>query len=143
MENHHWIVLISILVFVVSLAALPALLVFMPADYFTRSPEERGTRRHPALRILLLALKNALGGLLLLAGILMLFTPGQGLLGILAGLWLMDFPGKRRWERRIVARPGILNALNRVRAAFGRPPLERPEAEPKKNRREPIARSDY
>ena len=59
----------------------------------------------------------------MLAGLAMLVLPGQGLLTILIGLMLLDFPGKRRLERRIVARPAILAMLNRMRARRGRDPL--------------------
>jgi hypothetical protein len=52
--------------------------------------------------------------------------PGQGVLTILAGLLLMDVPGKRRIERRLLARPGVLSRVNWLRARFGRPPLRGP-----------------
>jgi hypothetical protein len=42
---------------------------------------------------------------------------------MLVGLMLVDFPGKRRFERKLVARPGVLEAMNRVRAWLRRPPL--------------------
>ena len=61
----------------------------------------------------------ALGALLSLPGI-----PGQGLLTILIGLILLDFPGKRGLERRLVSRPSVLAAINRLRARFGRPAME-------------------
>lgn len=47
--------------------------------------------------------RNLLGWLLVLAGFIMLFTPGQGLLTMLAGLALADWPGRLRffeWLRR-------------------------------------------
>ena len=67
--------------------------------------------------------RNALGAVLLAAGIAMLVLPGQGLLTILLGLMLVDFPGKRRAERALVARPNVFEALNWLRAKAGRPPL--------------------
>ena len=54
----------------------------------------------------------------------MLVLPGQGLLTILIGLLLLEFPGKRALERRLVARPGIKTFLDRIRARRGKPPLE-------------------
>ena len=68
-------------------------------------------------------LKNLVGGILLLGGIAMLVLPGQGLLTMLIGVSLMDFPGKRAIERKLVSRPLILQAINRVRQRFDRPPL--------------------
>jgi hypothetical protein len=49
--------------------------------------------------------------------------PGPGLLVILIGITVMDFPGKRRLERWVVGRPGVLGAINRLRRRYGRPPL--------------------
>ena len=68
-------------------------------------------------------LKNLVGGILLLGGIAMLVLPGQGLLTMLIGVSLMDFPGKRTIERKLVSRPVILETINRVRQRFDRPPL--------------------
>ncbi len=49
--------------------------------------------------------RNLYGGLLIIAGVIMLFTPGQGLLTLLAGFLLLDFPGKRRTWRKILSYP--------------------------------------
>jgi hypothetical protein len=59
-------------------------------------------------------------------GLVLLVLPGQGLLTMLAGLVLLDLPGKRAFERRVVARPRVLSALNWLRARAGREPLRRP-----------------
>ena len=76
----------------------------LPSDYFLDS--YRPPERHVALRLV----RNVVGGLLLIAGIAMLVLPGQGMLTILAALFLMDFPGKpaaARWLlRRRQVRPG-------------------------------------
>ena len=61
---------------------------------------------------------------MLLLGIAMLVLPGQGVLTILAALVLLDFPGKRRLERRLLLRPRLLGALNSLRARAGRPPID-------------------
>jgi hypothetical protein len=57
----------------------------------------------------------------------MLVTPGQGILTILVGLLLMNFPGKYRVERWLVTRPGVLRSLNRLRKRRGEPPFQVPE----------------
>lgn len=59
-----------------------------------------------------------LGAVLSLPGV-----PGQGVLTMLVGVMLLDVPGRRRLERWLVARRGVLTALNRLRARFGKPPL--------------------
>jgi hypothetical protein len=42
---------------------------------------------------------------------------------ILAGIMLLDFPGKRRLVQRIVSQPAVLTSINRLRKRYGRPPL--------------------
>lgn len=73
-------------------------------------------------------LRNLLALLVLLVGILLLVLPGQGLLTILAGCLLLDVPGKRRLELRVMQRPRVLAAINRLRERGGRPPLRVPDA---------------
>ena len=125
-----WLAAISAVTFVGSLAVVPILAVRIPADYFRR--EHRGPtpwrRRHPVLRLAVLVLKNALGVVLLLGGIVMLFLPGQGLLTIFLGIMLMDFPGKYRLERYIISRGPVLRAINWVRKRGGVQALELDEA---------------
>ena len=70
-------------------------------------------------------LKNLLGVILVLLGILMSIpgVPGQGLLTILLGIILLDFPGKRSLEQKLVSQPMILQKINRLRHKFSKPPL--------------------
>lgn len=110
----------------VTLAAAAAVVVRLPPAYFSddaahaaraaswRSP--RGLARN-ALGVILIVV----GGLLSAPGI-----PGQGLLTVLIGVMLVDFPGRRRLEKALARRPGILATLNRMRARYGRPPLVPP-----------------
>jgi UPF0716 family protein affecting phage T7 exclusion len=76
--------------------------------------------RHAALRLTARVGKNVLGVLLDVVGIVLVLpgVPGQGMLTILIGLMLLDVPGKRRLERRIVGRRRILKAINRLRGAL-------------------------
>ena len=73
------------------------------------------------------------GVLLIALGVLMSLpgVPGQGLLTIFIGLVLVDFPGKRTVERKIVSLPGVIRGMNRLRTRFGKPPvtLEHNESE--------------
>jgi hypothetical protein len=130
-ELAWWIVAVSALMFVGTLIAIPVLLARMPADYFLHSRRDAVlfSRQHPALRLTLLAAKNAVGLMFLLAGVVMLLTPGQGILSILLGITLLDFPGKRRLELAIVRRPHVLKAINWVRAKAHRPALQLPRRE--------------
>ncbi len=54
----------------------------------------------------------------------MLVLPGQGLLTILFGLILMDFPRKRQLERRLIKVQPVRAAANWIRQRYGRPPFE-------------------
>ncbi len=113
----------SVATFFGSLVLLPILVVRMSPDYFLPERKPAFAAAHPVLRLLGVVGKNALGLLLLLAGIAMLFVPGQGLLTILLGIMLMDFPGKRRLELWLVGRPKVLSALNWIRRRRGREAL--------------------
>ena len=115
---------LSIVGFIGSVIAIPWILVRLPQDYFCeRHPRTWMKDHHPILRLIALGVKNVVGWLLLLGGIAMLVLPGQGLLTILIGVSLMDFPGKRAIERKLISRPLILQAINRIRQRFDRPPL--------------------
>jgi hypothetical protein len=50
-------------------------------------------------------------------------VPGQGILTILLGIMLVDFPGKRELERKIVSRPQVFETINKLRHRFGKPNL--------------------
>jgi hypothetical protein len=120
-----WLIVTSALMFFASVVAVPWMLVRIPHDYFGPGKEHRlpFADRHPVLRAGLLALRNVLGVLLLLAGIAMLVLPGQGILTILAGLVLLHFPRKHELLRWIVSRRAVLASANWVRHRAGRPPL--------------------
>jgi hypothetical protein len=78
---------------------------------------------HPTIRAGGFLVKNLVGFVFLMVGIALLFLPGQGILTILLGVSLMDFPGKRYCERKIVGQPTVLNAINALRAKYKKPPL--------------------
>lgn len=123
-----WLVGVSVISLLLGALLAPVMILRIPSDYFM--PKRRATltrrSRHPALRALILAAKNVLGALLLLAGLAMLVLPGQGLLTLFAGLIVMNYPGKYRLERWIVRRPYVLSAMNWLRTRRGRTPLDAP-----------------
>jgi hypothetical protein len=73
----------------------------------------------------LIILKNILGVVLVACGVLMALpgVPGPGLLTVLLGIMLLDFPGKRALELKLVRRPQVHSAIDRVRKRFDKPPL--------------------
>lgn len=119
-----WFAVSSIFMFVGTLIAIPIILMRLPADYFdTRIPRPWMENHHPVLRLLGHIVKNVVGAIFLFAGFLMLFLPGQGVLTMLIGLSLIEFPGKRRVEAKIVGQSTVLSTINAMRAKFDKPPL--------------------
>jgi len=110
-----------------SLALGALLIVRWPVDHFKQGARRPFWReRHPVVRALGLAAKNLAGLLLVVLGAIMAVpgVPGQGLLLILIGLTLVNFPGKYRVERSLIGRPSVQKVVNGVRRRFGRPALE-------------------
>ena len=120
-----WLVASTIITFIATLIAVPILVVRIPPDYFSRRKRHRKpwANHHPVVRAILLIGKNALGFLLIVAGIIMLVLPGQGIFTILIGIMLLNFPGKYRLERWIAARRPVLRSINWLRRRAGRAPL--------------------
>ncbi len=119
-------VLISVVTFVGSLAVVTLVLVKLPPNYFHSShAREFLTDRHRAIRWMGIAVKNLLGLVLVVLGIIMSLpgVPGQGILTILLGIMLLDFPGKRALELKLVSRPKVLQTINQLRRKFDKPPL--------------------
>lgn len=115
---------LSIVFFVGSLIAIPFILVRLPADFFdVRVPRPWMENHHPVLRVLGHVLKNVIGVIFVFVGFLMLFLPGQGVLTMLIGITMLEFPGKRNLEAKMIGQPTVLNAINSMRDKFGKPPL--------------------
>ncbi len=119
---------LSLVVLVITVIALPIVVKQLPEDYFISEKREpaRGTRKHPLIWALLSLVKNLVGLVLILAGIIMLVLPGQGTVTILIGLAISNFPGKYKFERRIVCQPAVGKTLNKIRELTGASPLEFP-----------------
>lgn len=117
--------IVSLVLFVGSLLALPPVVARIPEDYFAhrRRPPGRWSGRHPVMRVSFRVVKNALGVVLLLTGAAMLVLPGQGILTMVVGFLLLDFPGKYGFERRLLARRFVRRPLDWLRRRAGQPPL--------------------
>ena len=120
-----WIAAASSASLLAFLVIVPLLVIRIPPDYFAhgRYHKRLWAEHHLVLRMVLLIGKNLLGYVFVCAGVVMLVLPGQGVLTILVGILLLDFPGKYRLVRWIVARPGVLRTLNWLRCRAGRPPF--------------------
>ena len=118
--------LVFVLTFAASLAIVSIVLVKLPATYFKSSHDRKIlASSSPIVRGLAIVGKNLLGVVLVVVGILLSLpgVPGQGMLTILLGIMLLDFPGKPRFEHWLVSRPKILQAINKLRHRFSKPNL--------------------
>ncbi|HSS65681.1 MAG TPA: PGPGW domain-containing protein [Gammaproteobacteria bacterium] len=130
-EQLFWLLGLGSFVLLVGTALLiPWLIILLPVDFFARIPARSFSGRHPVVAFLLIVLRNVVGAALLLAGIIMLFIPGQGLLTILIAIALIDFPGKHSLLLKMTSNPRMLNAANGIRRWAGKPEF-------------PPARSDF
>ena len=114
---------LSLISFLAGILIIPILVARMDPRYFVRDGSIRipakGGLGHWIKRVG----KNALGGALLFAGFVMLFVPGQGLLTMLIGLTLIDFPGKTQLQRKVVQIRAVRHSLNWMRLRKGREKL--------------------
>ena len=117
--------IVSLVSFLLTLAVIPWVLIRIPSNYFSKPrrtsliPDDT----NPSVRVIMLLVKNVLGIAIVLLGIVMLVIPGQGLLTILIGLTLTDFPKKYRMQRWLVSRKPVLRSANWLRRKGGRKPL--------------------
>lgn len=119
---------VSIVALVASIILLACTVAVMPHDYFARAthPPSRFAAHGRHVRVTVQLIRNALAGVLILAGLAMLVLPGQGLLTILVGVIVADFHRKRDAELWLVRHAHVFAALNFLRATLRRPPLHAP-----------------
>ena len=118
--------LIFVASFLINLGIVSLILVKLPADHFSKNRKTKfWDGPNPALHAAKVIGKNLLGILLVALGVVLSLpgVPGQGLLTILLGIMLLDFPGRHRLEQKLLSKPSIVNTINRLRGRFGKPPL--------------------
>jgi len=117
-------ILVFVAITVVGLVGAAAAIVLLPKDHFRLDQPVR--HRHPSIGIPLKILKNLLGWVLIPLGVFMSLplVPGPGAVCILIGVSLVDFPGKRRWQRRILLLPSVRQHIDGLRVRFQRPPFD-------------------
>ena len=121
-----WITLGSFVGFLVGIWFASWLVLRLPRDHFVTHETIPFFARHPVVYLVLLVVRNGVGGTLMLLGIVLLLLPGQGILTVILGLSLMKFPGKTRLVDWIVAHKPIQRSLNWIRLKGHREPLEFP-----------------
>ncbi len=124
------VVVFSIATAVISILMCAYIVSRLPADYFLHKHHDTWADRHPMVRWPFLIGKNLLGVVLVIFGILLSLpgVPGQGILTILIGAMLINFPGKRAVELWLLSRRGVLKGINKLRARSGREPLQLAES---------------
>lgn len=122
-----WIGIISSICFLATLAIIPWIICRLEADHFLHIYVHH---KHPLGGVHLRLLRYLLGVVLFIAGLLMLFLPGQGLLTMILGLSLLDFPGKQKAVDKLLHIPSIQKALNWIRTKGGKNNFHYPEARP-------------
>ena len=113
--------------FVINLVIVSVILVKLPPDHFSKSRKTKfWSGPNPVLHAAKVIGKNIAGILLVALGVVLSVpgVPGQGLLTILLGLMLLDFPGRHRLEQKLLSKPSIVNTINRLRGRFEKPPLQ-------------------
>ena len=119
---------LSIFILIISVFMMVLIISFLPEDYFKSQNRNLissvQNSRYPMLKLLVLITKNFFGVLLLLSGILMLVLPGQGILTIITGLVFMDYPGKYKFERKLLRQKGVINSINWIRSRLSKPSLK-------------------
>ncbi|MDB3950005.1 hypothetical protein N9403_00045 [Gammaproteobacteria bacterium] len=117
----------SILIFIISILGISWFVAQIPEDYFLSSKRKpsKWQEQKPILRLAVLFGKNIIGVSLIIGGLLMLVLPGQGLLTIVTGLLLINYPGKYKLEQKLVEMPSVFRSLNWIRVKANKPPLKR------------------
>lgn len=120
-----WSVVLGVILLLVTAVAGMLFAIYLPADYFTR-PRKVWDQGQSAWQWAMLALKNLAGLALIVAGVLMLVLPGQGVLTMIIGLLMLNFPGKRKFVAALIRRAKVLGSINALRSRYGKQPLALP-----------------
>ncbi len=136
-DANSTLVTVSLVFSVALLVASPFIIAWiavrLPVDYFVgeERPDVMGQKLNPLLYWGFRIVKNIIGVILIIAGIAMLVLPGQGILTILIGVSLVQFPGKYQLERWLISQPAVLGSINWIRRKANVPELLAPDEQPK------------
>lgn len=119
--------LVVVVTFVVATGIVSFVVVKLPATYFHPDHDREILKdKPPAIRWAGIIGKNLAGVILIALGVVLSLPgiPGPGLVTILFGVMLVDFPGRRWLEHKIVSRPGVQKTINNLRKRFGKKPMK-------------------
>ena len=119
-----WLGTLSFIIFIFSLLTIKWLVALIPSNYFMKKNNSEFRSNYPIFWLASIIIKNLVGYTLIIGGILMLVLPGQGLFTIFIGLMLSNYPGKFYIERKFIAIPSILSAINWLRKKSNTPSIK-------------------
>ena len=119
-----WLGTLSFIIFIFSLLTIKWLVALIPSDYFIKKNNSEFRSNYPIFWLVSIIIKNLIGYILIFGGIMMLVLPGQGLFTIFVGLMLSNYPGKFYIERKFIAIPSVLRAINWLRKKSNTPPIK-------------------
>lgn len=117
-----WITGLSALMLLGSVWLVWWLIVRMPSDYFQRR-NGNPLRDRSLTSLVLFIVRNAMGVVLIVAGCAMLLLPGQGILTLLFGLSLTNFPYRRTLLQWLLRKQSLRRSINWIRLRADKPPL--------------------
>ena len=115
---------LSAITFCVSVVAIPLIVARLPTDYFLHNQKSDPPSSF-FNRVVQLA-RNIFGCMIVFAGLLMLILPGQGVITIFIGVFLLDVPGIRAVKTRLLARSRVQIGIDWLRFKCGKPPMTWP-----------------
>ena len=113
--------IISVVLVTLLFAALLITILRLPVDFFLKEERSFVFKRKNIpliLYIIILILKNILGIILAIFGLIMILLPGQGIMTIFVAVIFIDFPGKWKMIKYFSRRKKIMQGLNWVRRLF-------------------------
>lgn len=113
----------SIALLVVSAWIAIKFILTLPTDYLTNDKYKTLVKPQTTKEWTNVIIKNILGVILVISGVVMLITPGQGVLTILIGIMLLDFPGRYNLELKILKNPTTLKQINQIRRRYNKDDL--------------------
>jgi ABC-type transport system involved in multi-copper enzyme maturation permease subunit len=119
-----WLGIISLITFIASIVLIPLVIKRMPVDYFTNVAYHT-IDVSSVYKLTMFLIKNMIGLVLIIAGIIMLITPGQGIISIIIGLFLMQFKYKYKLEQKLIANDMTFKGLNWIRKKSNQKPFLR------------------
>lgn len=119
----QWAGIVSVFLFFLSLFLLRYVILRLPEDYFIKASSFSKSPQ----KIIVRFAKNAVGFLLTICGIILLFTPGQGMITILIGLCLIDLAIVNKFKKKIINNRKVQKALNWIRTKKSVKPFNFPK----------------